>query len=99
MALASVVNETAGRDAGLADKMLRIARSARVVASKLALAAPEAKNGALLTMAAMLRNFSQQILDANKQDVEAARQAGRPSAFVDRLTLNEQRIEAMAKGA
>ena len=98
MALASVVNETAERDKGLAAEMLRIGRGARVAASKLALATAEAKNGALLTMAAMLRNFSQQILDANKQDDEAARQAGRPSAFVDRLTLNEQRIEAMAKG-
>lgn len=98
MALASAANEMVAREADLAAEMLEIGRSAREAASKLALATPETKNGALLTMAVMLRNFSKQILDANAQDVEAARKAGRPSAFVDRLTLSEQRIEAMAKG-
>ena len=38
------------------------------------------------------------ILAANAKDLAAARAAGRPAAFIDRLLLNEARIEAMAKG-
>ena len=45
-----------------------------------------------------LRAATQDILAANAKDIEAARAAGRPAAFIDRLLLNEARIEAMAKG-
>ena len=38
------------------------------------------------------------ILAANAKDLEAARAAGRPAAFIDRLLLDEARIEATAKG-
>ncbi|WP_245297034.1 MULTISPECIES: glutamate-5-semialdehyde dehydrogenase [Rhodomicrobium] len=78
--------------------MREIGRTARAAAAKLALASADAKNGALLTMAAMLRNFHEQILIANAEDVDAARKAGRLPYFIDRLTLNPARIEAMAKG-
>ncbi|WP_088346999.1 MULTISPECIES: glutamate-5-semialdehyde dehydrogenase [Rhodomicrobium] len=83
-------------DLGL--QMREIGRTARAAAAKLALASADAKNGALLTMAAMLRNFHEQILIANAEDVDAARKAGRLPYFIDRLTLNPARIEAMAKG-
>jgi glutamate-5-semialdehyde dehydrogenase len=46
----------------------------------------------------MLRNFSDAILAANAEDLGAARDAGRPGAFIDRLTLTPARIEAMARG-
>ncbi len=82
----------------LAQAMLEIGCEARVAACTLALASGDAKNGALLTMAAMLRNFAGPILEANAVDVEAAEAAGRPSAFVDRLTLTPSRVEAMARG-
>jgi glutamate-5-semialdehyde dehydrogenase len=82
----------------LLEVMLETGREARAAARSLAVASTDAKNGALVTMAAMLRNFSGPILEANALDVEAAKAAGRLSSFVDRLTLNARRIEAMACG-
>jgi glutamate-5-semialdehyde dehydrogenase len=82
----------------LAEVMQETGRKAREAARGLALASADAKNGALLTMAAMLRNFAHAILAANLVDVEAAKAAGRPGAFVDRLTLNPARVDAMARG-
>ena len=38
------------------------------------------------------------ILQKNAADRKAAESAGRPASFVDRLTLNEIRVEAMARG-
>jgi glutamate-5-semialdehyde dehydrogenase len=82
----------------LADVMRETGRKAREATRALGLASADAKNGALLTMAAMLRNFAHAILEANGVDVEAAKAAGRPGAFVDRLTLNPARVDAMARG-
>jgi glutamate-5-semialdehyde dehydrogenase len=78
--------------------MLAIGRRARAAAHALALATPEAKTKALHAAAAALRQATPAILAANANDLEAARAAGRPAAFVDRLLLNEARIEATAKG-
>ena len=82
----------------LGEAMLASGRKAREAARALALAATDAKNAALLTMAAMLRNLAGPILEANALDVEAAKAAGRPAAFIDRLALHPPRIEAMARG-
>ena len=82
----------------LKDSMLEAGRKARQAARSLALAPADAKNGALVTMAAMLRNFAAAILEANAVDVEAAEAAGKTGAFVDRLTLNTSRVDAMARG-
>lgn len=67
--------------------------------SKLALSltSTEVKNQALLFMAESLMNHQKQILDANMKDV--AHVKGHISeAMIDRLSLNEERIHAMAKG-
>jgi glutamate-5-semialdehyde dehydrogenase len=98
MSIASVARERAAEETGLAAGMRAIGSRARAVAAKLALTTADAKNGALVTMAAMLRNFSDAILAANAEDLGAARDAGRPGAFIDRLTLTPARIEAMARG-
>jgi glutamate-5-semialdehyde dehydrogenase len=98
MALASVATAAAGDDAALAARMQATGRTARTAAAKLALTGTGAKNAALVTMAAMLRNFEAQILEANAADIANAKQAGRRAAFIDRLTLSRARIEAMAKG-
>jgi glutamate-5-semialdehyde dehydrogenase len=82
----------------LDEVMLKTGRKARSAARGLALASPEAKNSALAAMAAALRGSHGPVLAANAVDVEAARAAGRPGSFVDRLTLNAGRIEAMAQG-
>jgi glutamate-5-semialdehyde dehydrogenase len=49
-------------------------------------------------MGEALRREEAVILQANRKDREAAEGTGQTSAFLDRLTLNPQRIQAMAKG-
>jgi glutamate-5-semialdehyde dehydrogenase len=98
MAIAGMAGELAAGETGLAARMRAIGGGARAAAAELALVTADGRNGALVTMAAMLRNFAEAILAANADDLRAAREAGRPSAFIDRLTLTPARIEAMAKG-
>lgn len=80
------------------DDVLDAARSARVAARAVAIASGDEKNAALTAMAAALRQHAADILTANAQDVAAARADGTAEALVDRLTLTEARIDAMASG-
>ena len=75
-----------------------IGQNAKAAARVLALAPAEQKNKTLRAAAAALRANEAEILQANATDRKAARDAGRPASFIDRLTLNEARIEAMARG-
>src|SRR5437870_9639519 len=73
------------------------ARAARAAARAMALCPTKTKNEALQQMARGLVEKSQVLLEANRADVERAR--GRvATAFLDRLTLTEARIEEMAQG-
>lgn len=68
-------------------------------ASRLLGAAPtEAKNRALLTMAELLESEKASLLEANAADLAAGREAGLSTALLDRLALDDKRIEAMARG-
>ncbi len=69
---------------------------ARAAAGKLALASTKQKNAALAAMADNIRKSIPQILTANNKDIEAARARGTGGAFLDRLLLDKQRIEAVA---
>ncbi len=80
------------------ETMARIGRDARKAASELALATTAQKNAALAAMARHLRESSAGILEANKADCAEARARGTTGAFLDRLMLDEDRIEAMARG-
>ena len=80
------------------EAMLAIGRRARAAAHALSLASPAVKSQALRAAAEALRGATPAILAANAKDLEAARAAGRPAAFIDRLLLDEARIEATAKG-
>ena len=82
----------------IAAAMAEIGRNARAAARVLALAPPEQKDRALDRMAAAIRAQAGQILAANAEDVAEARNSGATDAFLDRLTLNEARVEAMAAG-
>jgi len=75
-----------------------VGRRARAAARALARADTAAKNRALVSMAAAVRRAAATLLAANAQDIEAAGVAGKDAAFVDRLTLGEKGIEAMAQG-
>ncbi|HTO13674.1 MAG TPA: glutamate-5-semialdehyde dehydrogenase [Candidatus Binatia bacterium] len=74
------------------------ARAAREAARAMALCGTRTKNDALLQMARGLEEKTAAILDANRADLERARAAGLPRAFLDRLTLTDVRIETMAAG-
>jgi glutamate-5-semialdehyde dehydrogenase len=78
--------------------MAQIGRNARTAARVLAHAAPEAKRTALLTAAGAINAHRRKILAANAKDIEAATAKGISSAFLDRLTLTDERIDAMVEG-
>jgi glutamate-5-semialdehyde dehydrogenase len=73
----------------------RAARDARAASHTLARATPAQRNAALQAMAAALRAQAPAILAANADDLG---QYTGTAAFRDRLTLNDARVEAMAKG-
>ncbi len=79
-------------------EMAAIGVAARAAAHSLGLATTEAKNRALAAAAAAIRSDAAAILADNVRDVSDARDEGISAAFVDRLTLTPQRIEAMARG-
>ena len=78
--------------------MAEIGRKARAAARVLALAPTARKDAALTAMAAAIRTQGGAILAANREDVAEARAAGISAAFLDRLTLDEKRVAAMAEG-
>jgi glutamate-5-semialdehyde dehydrogenase len=89
----------AGRpEASIEPMMLYMGRLAREAAGALALASTEAKNRALEAMGGRIEANAQKILDANVQEIEAARAKGRDHAFLDRLMLDKARVAAMARG-
>jgi glutamate-5-semialdehyde dehydrogenase len=77
--------------------MLYMGRLAREAARELALASMAQKNEALERMAALIEAGSEQIIEANRQDLEAARSKGRDLAFLDRLMLDGLRVAVMAR--
>jgi glutamate-5-semialdehyde dehydrogenase len=76
----------------------QMGQAAKKAARALATVPTPAKNQALRQAAARLRQDSEVLLAANLQDVEAGRKNGLSAALLDRLTLTEARIDAMAKG-
>jgi glutamate-5-semialdehyde dehydrogenase len=78
--------------------MLYMGRLAREAARELALASTAQKNEALERMAARIEAGSEQIIEANRQDLEAARSKGRDLAFLDRLMLDGLRVAGIARG-
>ena len=80
-------------------KLMRsIGEAAKAASRRLAIATADEKNAALIAAAKALRAATQEILSANAKDIAAAKAAGRPAAFVDRLMLDEKRIAGIATG-
>ncbi len=89
-------SEKAG--AALAATMRDIGHQARKAARALALAPVAQKNKALAAMAKAIRGSREAILTANAEDRAEAKSAGATAAFLDRLSLDADRVEAMAAG-
>ncbi|GAA58540.1 glutamate-5-semialdehyde dehydrogenase [Pseudoalteromonas sp. BSi20652] len=75
-----------------------ISRQAAKAAHTLALLDTETKNKVLVEMAAALREQKAFIIKENESDLSAARDNNLAASMIDRLTLNDERIEAMAEG-
>jgi len=78
--------------------MTRIGEDAAAAAGALSRAGRAAKDAALRAAAGELRARSGQILSANAVDLGDARKASAGAALLDRLALDDARIEAMARG-
>ncbi len=78
--------------------MNAIGRSARAAATALNLANREQKDGALRAAAAALRARRHKIIAANERDMREAAAKGLSAAMLDRLKLDDTRVEAMACG-
>ncbi|MGI9452679.1 MAG: glutamate-5-semialdehyde dehydrogenase [Geminicoccaceae bacterium] len=82
----------------LKETMAALGRGSRHAASVLATTPTAVKDRALQAAAASLRAKASEILKANAKDLEAAAKRDLSKAMIDRLALDEGRIEAMAKG-
>jgi glutamate-5-semialdehyde dehydrogenase len=81
----------------IADLMQGLGRAGRSAAQQLAFASTDQKNHALRAAASALRTSSSKILGANAADLREAG-ADLSAALLDRLRLDEARVEAMARG-
>ncbi|MEN6636496.1 MAG: glutamate-5-semialdehyde dehydrogenase [Clostridiaceae bacterium] len=75
-----------------------LATSARAASGKLAITSAKTRNDALIAMADALLAATPAILRANAEDVRLAKERGVKASFIDRLTLDEKRVESMANG-
>ena len=87
---------TKSEDIGLL--MNDLGRRAKAAARLLATASPDAKRYALLSMADALVGSKKEILAANAEDLKQVQDKGLQASFIDRLTLSEGAIDAMATG-
>lgn len=71
---------------------------AKAAARRMAITSTETKNKALLAMADALICNMESILEANLKDMNAGREKGLSTSLLDRLLLDEKRINSMAKG-
>jgi len=82
----------------IAALMQDIGEKAKQAARVLSTATTEAKDAALIKSAESLRRRQNEILSENAMDMELGEEKGLSGPMLDRLALNEDRIEAMAKG-
>ncbi len=75
-----------------------LGKNAKVAAPFLASLGSGEKNKALAKISELLRANKQELIAENKIDIENARKNGMSEAMIDRLEINEKRIEAMAEG-
>lgn len=82
-------------DENLDARIAELGQAARAAGRVIAASSADARNQAVRTTAGLIRERAGAIVEANAEDVEAAR-ANRDDAFIDRLALDESRIEGLA---
>jgi glutamate-5-semialdehyde dehydrogenase len=75
-----------------------LAQKAKDASVHLAVTSAKTRNDALFAMADALLAHAREIVAKNAEDVQSAKQNGLKTPFIDRLTLNQARIEGMAGG-
>ncbi len=78
--------------------MMEKAQAAKAASHKMAILSSSVKNAALMEMANALEKRAELVLEANAADLEEARGKGLKRSYLDRLMLNEARIQQMAEG-
>jgi len=78
--------------------MQQLGKQARAASRLMAKADTNARNRALLAMAAAIRRDKARLLAANRADMDSARATGMDEAMLDRLALSEKSIASMAEG-
>ncbi|MEQ0564447.1 aldehyde dehydrogenase family protein [Amycolatopsis sp. NEAU-NG30] len=81
----------------VAKAVAECARAAKLAAPSLAAASVEAVDGALSGMAERLLAHREEILEANRADVERAKADGMSAGLLDRLTITPDRLTGMAE--
>jgi glutamate-5-semialdehyde dehydrogenase len=81
-----------------AKTVVDVCREAKEASHLLARASRDEKDGALRELADRIDASAERLLEANRADVEAARDEGLGEALIDRLTLTGARIREMARG-
>jgi glutamate-5-semialdehyde dehydrogenase len=87
-----------GLTTSLRERMFELGRAARAAAAVLAQTPSAVKRRVLEAAAAELRAARATVLRANAEDVAEAKSHNLSSAMLDRLTLDDQRLEATAAG-
>ncbi len=80
------------------DYMCQVGEQARAASAVIGRADTGLKNSALLSIASLLDAQRGDILKANQQDMRAGQEKGLEAALLDRLELNDARIDAMIEG-
>jgi len=86
----------AATEHNIAEIMQDMGQKARKAALSAELASTDVKNKALTASAGYLRDAAADIIAANQKDVTAGIQKGLSDAMIDRLKLDEKRIESIA---
>jgi glutamate-5-semialdehyde dehydrogenase len=85
-------------DDQLRKTLLNQGRQAKIASRELAVSPTTVKDQALMDMADALEAGSQEIMAANRRDLEQGEKSGLTAALLERLMLDEKRIKDMAQG-
>ena len=79
-------------------QVLKIAKDSKAASKELSNLSSRKKNDVLIKMSNELLNHAQLLKQENEKDMENAKEKGLSDAFIDRLTLSDSTVQAMAEG-
>ena len=82
----------------IAELIQKIGQKARSASNSLRIASTAQKNNALISIANQIQDSKQLILDANDLDIKTAKKKGIDDALLDRLMLNDERLNSVIEG-